>query len=575
MVKPSSSAAAETTQLSIHTSGEQSRIGKDEMNLVEFPWFTMWKHESSETVIHEEWVVDNADGRPMQCSWRVTGDPELGLPNANALRLFLVLLELSREAGWPQTVQFTHYELLKRLGWARSKTYYKMLEDAFTRLKTVTINADNCWREPAVGVLRRNVKCNIIDDVDIFIQSRDNKRMVLAQGTSLPLSSFKWSDRVHNSIKAGHLATYDLEFALSLKSDVALSLYRLLSKKMYQSRVFEMDLATFYHRHLGMRPCKFPSKMKERLKQGHDELIERGFLRSVSYAIAKGTGRDKIVYERNVGNPELQITETGNEQLGRGEDEIAKPDLLQRMVALGVDAKKAESTLQEYDSAEIELQLDCLPDRHAADPAAMLLAALRGKWSVPKTYEKRVQQQQAAQAAVERQQREKAEKVAVTQAKQQETQRLTAFYENLSSASRAIVDKRVEIELGEAFYIQNIKRHSQPWKAALLEVLRDEVFRESLMERTLLPAQNVHLVGETIDSEISEREPEDEEIDFPAGEAQLSIFPNLSIYVEELQARIAGGANPQELDGLQQQVAPLLELEEWQEVKRLALTCSG
>ena len=89
---------------------------------------------------------------------------------------------------------------------------------------------------------------------------------------------------IFNSLQHGYLATLDLDFALSLRNDVALSLYRLLSKKKYGGRAtYEMELKEFYHRHLGLRPTPFASKMKERLQNGHQKLIERGFLEAVRY----------------------------------------------------------------------------------------------------------------------------------------------------------------------------------------------------------------------------------------------------------------------------------------------------
>ena len=182
-----------------------------------------------------------------------------------------MLLELTREAGFNNhTIYFSRYDILQRLGWNTDNRSYAMLQAAFDRLQGVTINAKNAFWNPKSRSFR-NTAFNIIDLYDIEAEPPGRKK---AGQRELPLSYFKWSDVMFDSFQSGYIRTLDLDFALALKSDIALRLYRYLDKKAYDGRdLFEIELFNLCIGHLGMKPSPYPSKLKERLKPAHDELI--------------------------------------------------------------------------------------------------------------------------------------------------------------------------------------------------------------------------------------------------------------------------------------------------------------
>ena len=146
----------------------ESRQSKDELNLIEYPWIALWKCEDNSTVISHEWEVPHPTipNKMVRALWRVAGDPELGLPSASDLRVYLVLMELTRDQGMSQVVHFTRWELLKRLGWPDEKQRYDALRRAFRRLKGVTISAENAFRDGRTKALK-DVEFSIIDNVEI------------------------------------------------------------------------------------------------------------------------------------------------------------------------------------------------------------------------------------------------------------------------------------------------------------------------------------------------------------------------------------------------------------------------
>jgi hypothetical protein len=99
------------------------------------------------------------------------------------------------------------------------------------------------------------------------------------------------------------IKTLDLNFYLSLR--FARKLYRFLDKRSYKKSVVEMSLQGMADR-LAMADSASPSRVKANLQNAHQELIDRGFLKSVQYTEKAGktwirytvvpkSMRDKIV----------------------------------------------------------------------------------------------------------------------------------------------------------------------------------------------------------------------------------------------------------------------------------------
>src|SRR5687767_8380787 len=77
------------------------RVGKDEMNIIEHPFASLWKNESREAIIYHEWETQHpVTNQLVKAWWRVEGSPELGLPTTADERVYLVLMELTREANF-------------------------------------------------------------------------------------------------------------------------------------------------------------------------------------------------------------------------------------------------------------------------------------------------------------------------------------------------------------------------------------------------------------------------------------------------------------------------------------------
>jgi len=306
----------------------EEHSGRDEMNLAGNP-FALLQHDSRNThqsVIEYEWERKLPNGKLVKASWRVSGDSELGLPGPSDELLYLVLLELTREAAeddnsglWPQIVPFSRYDLMERLGWGKGAREYRLLRDCFTRLQAVSIRAEHAFWDARTKAPFAAVGFNIIDEYSLSDEPKGRKSK---DNRALPLSSFKWSDRLHASFQSGNVRSLALSFILSLETPTARRLFRLLevfrNSQTPPRNSFSIGLLKLRDR-LGMVNLRYNSKIKERLQLSHDELIARGYLESVEYLKSK-EGDELVVY--NFGNvqkmdedqvqPAVPITRTPN-----------------------------------------------------------------------------------------------------------------------------------------------------------------------------------------------------------------------------------------------------------------------
>ncbi len=497
----SASAATDLTPFA----GEAIRLGKDEMNLIEHPFAILWQKEPGDSVIFHEWQqVHPETGKVLRASWTVTGDSKCGLPTASDERVYLVLMELSRtEKFGSRTVAFSRYDLIKRLGWSDNDRSYGMLEGAFRRLLGVNIFAKNAFWNPRDRCYM-NTGFHVLDSFNIEAEPPGRKSV---DGRPVCASNFTWSELLFESFEHGYIRSIDLDFALSLNGDIALRLYRYLDKKAWDGRRrFEIDVFNLCIGHLGMKPNIYPSKLKERLKPAHEELIERGFLRAVEYEKTRWGDRksEKVLYtfargdaleappvedeavpvqgtlafdvpdgefsvsvaaqSASVAAPETEPSPVKQEVevLVEPSVEVEAPalspeqeELLARMEAIRVSVPIARELLLKWPASAIRCQLDCLDDRKPKNRAATFVKSVRELWALPDEYVKRIEAQEREQTRRMEQDQQDLESARLRALEREETARLEqeavhldAMWEKLDETTRHRIDSEISGKLG-------------------------------------------------------------------------------------------------------------------------------
>lgn len=474
-------------------SEEIVRLGKDEMNLVEHPFAILWQKEPGDSAIFNEWTqVHPVSGKALKATWMVTGAKEYGLPTASDERVYLVLMELTREKAFKErTVWFSRYDIVRRLGWTVNDRSYAMLENALKRLTGAMIYAKNAFWNPTRKTYM-NAGFHLLEHfvIDSELPGR------IGQGGKERISYFTWSEFVFESFQNGYIRSIDLRFALSLEGDIALRLYRYLDKKSYDGRSkFEIDIFTLCVAHLGMKPSAYPSKLKERLEKAHTELTARGFLKSVEFVKTRSGDQksEKLIYhftKRRAAPlaPELPAPAEEAPDPIQGtlrfdgpetrEDEAPAPAppekprkaeekpteeslssealaLLAEMEALRVSRKTALELLEQWPLTAIRSQLDCLEDRKPKSRPATFVKSVREVWALPDEFVARreaVEREKERVRHLEAQERQKREERALeaqeTARLEEESAILDAMWEKLDENHRNRMDAEITQKLG-------------------------------------------------------------------------------------------------------------------------------
>jgi len=297
-LSPEDSTSQKTKKSNEKAVSKSFRLGKDEMNLVEHP-FAVLKRGATGSVIHLEWEKKHPrTGKTIKAHWRIEGSGELGLPGPVEERLYLVMMELSREQGFPEQVMFSSGDILRRLGIADAAKNYAMLHDAFLRLTSVTIDAKNSFWLAQADDFAASVMFGLVDEVKTTEEGGGRRKGQVP----LALSSFRWSQTMYSSIVAGNIRSLSIDFALSLELPLSARLFRYLDKhrtgdKDQNRNKFEIELFRLCEIHLGMTRARYASKLKERLAPAFQELKQRGFLADVQFEPMKSQeSAEKVVF---------------------------------------------------------------------------------------------------------------------------------------------------------------------------------------------------------------------------------------------------------------------------------------
>lgn len=392
---------------------ETRKIGKDEMNLVEFPITLLSKRKSLESnVLEFTDTITAEDGTQIMREWTVSGSEKYGLPLAIDNDVLLALLVIGKENNFASPViYFSRYRLLKIMGLETDAgSNYKRMEDIFDRLTGVRIKSKNSfWDNERKAYVSVNV--GIFDEYQIY-EGKPKKGHNMQE--SLPLSYVRLNNTLYQSIKAGYIKSLEVDIYFILKSSIAKRLYRYLDKKRYDGKKkFEMNLYTLAYVHIGFdnETYKFASKIKEKLAPAHDELIKAGFLKSAEYQTTSDGTSEKVIYtfgRKPLMNGEFPASAERAAEVPPDELTEKEPDaadsLLYAMLEVGVTRKVAEQILREYQRDAIHTQMEALPYRKASDPAAVLVASIQDDWNYPSSY--KAQKKKAKSAAQKEKERQ-------------------------------------------------------------------------------------------------------------------------------------------------------------------------
>lgn len=272
-------------------------FGKDEMNLIEFPFGPITSRRIK-TLEVEHQAFDSVLKREVTRRLLMTGSDKWGLPRPIDDQVLLGLKTLTHEAGFvsPKVV-FSRYQLCRAIGWEPDGRAYKRLEESLDRIAGTTFKFKDAWWDNGEKEYKSRT-FHIITEVEVCSRDQLDRSRIVTGRTEQQLCSITWTEVIWKSFQDGFIRTLDMQLyrkiAQGRRREVPLRLYRVLDKRFYHTRRNPTQIAKFkLHRlcigTLGLCPDYSPSQMIRVLDRAAKWLIECGYLDKLWY---RGGGRN-------------------------------------------------------------------------------------------------------------------------------------------------------------------------------------------------------------------------------------------------------------------------------------------
>ncbi len=421
--------------------------GRDEMNIAEFPIASLTHQRKTgadlESLSFSDYITGK-NGKRVKREWEVSYNSQYGYPTPSAEDTVIALLELTKETNdfTDRKVNFSRYQVLKKMGCSLSKQYYQRLQDDLDALSGIRIKSKNAfWDKSKKKYV--TISFGIIDDYalygDALLSDDDNQ-------TTLHFSIFRWNEVFFNSLKAGYIKYLDTDFYFSLDYPTTKKLFRLLDRRKYNADVVWFDLSMLAHEKLGMsRSYTAKWKIAEKLKKAHDELQAKGFLTGFEF---------KKEFDDNFGEKRWHIYYYFDLEVN-GVEAITTPEnkketAYSALIREGIHEDRAAELIAKCPEDRLVKQLKYFnflkstkSPNISKNPAGYLYNAIKEDYAPPSDYQKWIEKQ-TKQAKLTKQNKQKQEKQqAVADQQSLQSTRYNERFAQLNDASKKSVIKRM------------------------------------------------------------------------------------------------------------------------------------
>jgi hypothetical protein len=381
----------------VETLSELLRIGKDEMNLAEFPMTSLSDRPiAGETSLKfEDQIFDDRKRKIIVRKRIIEGSKEYGLPTATDDSVILGLIQLTKlKNGFSsREVEFTRHELISLLNWPNKGQSYDRISLSLHRLAGVTYHFENSWWDNRRKAWTSKI-FGIIDNVDL-----NDSRGTDGQG-ALFSSRVIWNQTVLDSFQAGYLRSIDFQLAMSFKHIISMRVYRFMGKRFHLQPEWTFDLKDFACEHIGLgRNYEGGVQLVRKLKPAIGELEGVGFLTPLpeNERFTK-KGRDwsiRLIQQ----SPALPAAET------MPVPEAAIPPLVSELIKRDVHAETAAELVQDHPAEAIQIKIEVFDSlmekqdkRAAKNPPGYLIASIQKNYPMPKGFVPKAERDAVAEA---------------------------------------------------------------------------------------------------------------------------------------------------------------------------------
>jgi Replication initiator protein A len=377
------------------------RLGKDEMNLAEFPITLLTDRvpKGQKVLQYRDEIFDEKTSRIIARKLTISASESDGLPTALDDDVILGLIQLTKVANnfTSRRVAFGRSELIRMLDWPDSGFSYRRIATSLKRWLGVSLVYENAWWDKRQQAWTTK-GFHIIDNFEL-----SDSRAGSGRADLFP-SHILWNEVVFESFEAGYLKTIDYDFYRRLEHPTAKRMYRFLSKRMYRGPDLSFDLCDFAIAHSGLSPNYRGNagKLKEKLRPALEELEAAGFLEPLGKA-------DRY---RKIGKDwEIRLVRRATPPV------VAKPDqpdtepppLAAALAHRGVTGTTAAALVGQHPAERIEAKLEVFDwlaekqdKRVARSPAGYLVKSITDDYAAPKGFEPKAAREEKQADELER-----------------------------------------------------------------------------------------------------------------------------------------------------------------------------
>jgi Replication initiator protein A len=425
-------------------------LGKDEMNLAEFPITLLTDRvpKNQKEAVYQDVIYDALTGRALTRKLTISAG-NYGLTTAVDDEVILALIQLTKQKNHftQRKVEFSRSELIQMLGWQRKGASYERLLQSFQKWTSVYLQYENAWRDNSTKTWK-TVGFHIIDKFEL------NDSRHAGDQTELLPSHIVWNEVIFESFQAGYLKPLDYDLCVGLSNSTAKRMYRFLDKRFHHKPDWTFDLKEFAHEHIGLgRNYEGQIQLRRKLQPGIAELERVGFLEPLPAAdrFRQNDGRWMIRLVRRGADPRAvpgrepapespePSPATGTpparpsppaakgRPAGQSHTPAVQPGPGQQLMDRGVTAITALRLIKEYEPEAILRQIEIFDWRVDTrdqsiqkNPAGFLVQAIQFDYAPPPGFVPKAerQRQQEQQQARQRQEAEALRRKAQTEARE-------------------------------------------------------------------------------------------------------------------------------------------------------------
>jgi hypothetical protein len=326
-----------------------------ESNIEDWPVFQLGRSKGNSVAV--ERTIQGENGNSLKQKMEVSAPGKYRLPGRFDYAVYSAVLELLEvRGGMPEggALKFSLRELILLMGLEPSGRTYEEVKTSLRRIAATVLESDNAFWS-------NGQRRHISDTFRLWDVTFDSAADKNGSGSR---HQIEFGALFRRSFEEHYLRGLDIELFWELDSPVAKRLYRLVDLKRVGSASWTVDLFEL-QKHIPIGPYAYVSKIKEKLKMAHQELVERGFLSNILY-----TEGSSVRYE--ISEAFLRRRQ-GLELTGTKEEVIA----IQLLTRSGLRGDVARDLVAEHGPAYCTRYANALPNqKNLRNPAGWLRRAI-------------------------------------------------------------------------------------------------------------------------------------------------------------------------------------------------------